>query len=68
MNLTQLQFDSVNNISCGDPGVSRAVPVNVNIIEPSIPTSPVITMVTAAYQSEQLDSVKVTWMKSVSSL
>ena len=68
VNLSKLQTENVVEISCTGPGVSQAAIelVNVSIIEPSIPSTPNITMVTAAYQSGELNSVEVSWMKLVS--
>ena len=67
INISQLQLhNGIIEISCGDPGISQVLPVNVSIIEPSVPSSPAISKVTAAYQSGELNSVIVTWMKSVS--
>ena len=66
--LSQLQASKISDISCGDPGVSTVLPVNVSIIEPGVPGNPAITMVTAAYQSGELRSIEVKWNKSVSSL
>ena len=69
VNFTQLQSNNVTEISCDTPGVpAQAVPVNVSIIQPGIPSSPSITLVTAAYQSGKLSRIEVKWDKSVSAL
>ena len=66
VNFLQLQSNNSTEISSDTPGISQALPVNVSIITPSIPSLPAITMVTAAYQSGALNSIAVKWAKSVS--
>ena len=67
VNFSQLQSNNVFEISCGTPGIPPQVkPVNVSIIEPGIPITPTITMVTATYQGRELKSVEVKWAESVS--
>ena len=67
VNYSQLQSNNISEISCGTPGIPPQVkPVNVSIIEPGIPNTPTITMVTATYQGRELSSIKVKWAESVS--
>ena len=65
VDLSQLEEQSVSSISCGDPGTSKTVPVNVNIIRRSRPDGPNITGVTATYNSTGLRHVTVAWDKVV---
>ena len=65
-NFSQLQSNNVTEILCDTPGMLHAVPVNVSIIKPGIPSTPAINMVTATYQSGELNSIEVKWAKSVS--
>ena len=66
VNLSELQSNNITEISCGNPGLSQIEPVNVSIIEPSIPNSPTIARVTTEYQSGELDTLEIEWAKSVS--
>ena len=66
VDLSQLEEQSVSSISCGDPGTSKTVLVNVVIIRRSRPDSPNITGVTATYNSNGVRSVTVAWNKVVS--
>ena len=66
VNISQLQSNNIGNISCGTPGILQAEPVNVSIIEPGIPSTPTITMVTATYQGGGLNRLEVKWAESVS--
>ena len=65
-NISQLQSNSVTEISCSDPAVLKTVPINLQVIQRSVPNSPEITMVTSTYQFGEISSVSVTWIKSVS--
>ena len=66
VNILQLQSNNVSKISCGTPGLFLQVETgNVSIIEPGIPSTPTITMVTATYQDRELNSIEVKWAKSV---
>ena len=65
VDLVQLEEQSVNSISCGDPGTSQTLPVNVVIIRETVPDSPNITRVDATYNSTGLRSVTVAWNKLV---
>ena len=67
VNYSQLQSNNISEISCGTPGILPQVePVNVSIIEPGIPSTPTITMVTATYQGGIPSSIEVKWTESVS--
>lgn len=66
VDLSQLKEQSVSNITCGDPGTSKTVPVNVTIIKPSVPDKPNITNVKATYESASIRMVTLEWMKIVS--
>ena len=68
VDLSQLEEQSVSSISCGDPGTSITVPVNVVIIRQSVPDRPNITGVNATYNSTGLKSVTVSWNKVVRAL
>ena len=63
---SQLQSNKIGEISCGAPGILQVEPVNVSIIEPGIPSTPTITMVTATYQEGGLNRIEVKWAESVS--
>ena len=66
-NFSQLQSNNISDISCGTPGIPPQVkPVNVSILEPGIPNTPTITMVTATYQGGGLNRIEVKWAESVS--
>ena len=66
VNVSQLQSNNVTDIICDTPGISQAVPVNVSVIKPGIPSTPAIKMATANYQSGELNSIEVKWAESVS--
>ena len=66
VNVSQLQSNNVTDIICDAPGMSQVVQVNVSVIKLGIPSTPAINMVTAAYQSGELNSIEVKWAESVS--
>ena len=66
VNISQLQSNNIGEISCGAPGILQVEPVNVSIIEPGIPSTPMITMVTATYQDGGLSRIEAKWTESVS--
>ena len=43
VDLSQLEQQNIMSVSCGDPGIKRMIPVDVHIIQDSVPTDPQLT-------------------------
>ncbi|XP_064406435.1 uncharacterized protein LOC135351367 isoform X2 [Halichondria panicea] len=54
---------TVSNITCGDPRISKRIPVDVEIIQETEPESPNETNVTALYGFGSLTDAIVSWKK-----
>ncbi len=68
VDIAQLQAQNIASINCGDPLTIDSKPVNVITLQPSVPTSPTITAVTATYKFGLLMTLEVSWMELVSTL
>ncbi len=66
VDIAQLEVQNVFNINCGDPGTIATEPVDVITLQLSVPSSPVISAVTATYKSGLLMTLNVSWMDLVS--
>ncbi len=66
VNVSNLRTGSVTSITCGDPGTSKMIPVDVEIIQKTEPESPNGTNVTALYEDGSLTDIIVSWGKLVS--
>ena len=64
-NIAQLQSQNVENINCGDPGIIDTEPVNIRILQPSIPITPRVSSVAATYHFGTLRTIDVSWIKLV---
>ena len=40
VDLSQLEQQNIMSISCGDPGIKRTIPVNVQIVQQTVPAAP----------------------------
>ncbi|XP_064406580.1 uncharacterized protein LOC135351494 isoform X2 [Halichondria panicea] len=63
VDIAQLQAQNIASINCGDPLTIDSKPVNVITLQPSVPTSPTITAVTATYKFGLLMTLEVSWME-----
>ncbi|XP_064406089.1 uncharacterized protein LOC135351084 isoform X2 [Halichondria panicea] len=63
VNVSNLRTESVTNITCGDPGTSKMIPVDVEIIQQTEPESPIGMNVTALYEFGSLTDAIVSWKK-----
>ena len=63
--IAQLQSQNVGNINCGDPGTIDTEPVNIRILQPSIPITPRVSSVAATYLFGTLQTIDVSWIKLV---
>ncbi|XP_064406487.1 uncharacterized protein LOC135351421 isoform X2 [Halichondria panicea] len=61
--IAQLQSQNVGSINCGDPGTIDTEPVNIRILQPSIPITPRVSLVVATYHSGTLRKIDVSWIK-----
>ncbi len=68
VNVSNLRTENVSNITCGDLGTSKGIPVDVEIIQETEPESPNETNVTALYEFGSLTDAIVSWKKLVSKL
>ena len=63
--ITQLQSQNVGNINCGDPGTIDTEPVDIRVLQPSIPITPRVSSVIATYLFGALQTIDVSWIKLV---
>ena len=66
VDLTQLEQQNILNISCGDPGERRTIPVAVQTLQHTIPGDPELVAVDIIFLSLELATTYVQWKTGVS--
>ena len=66
VDLSQLRQQHITLIRCGDSGTSKALPVDVQIYQLSIPLNPQMVKVYASFDSSEFVSLTVSWNLPVS--
>ena len=66
LSIEHAQEQNISSISCGDPGTTDTVQIDALIMEEFAPADPIISGVTATYQSRLLRSIEVVWKMLVS--